>query len=108
MKGLFVFAVTTLVLACSATQYTQTGEIRSPREAECTFETFTIPPPRAFVELGIVEFYTPGGGSAGWADSVADARSRASEYVCKAGGDAIVLSAHSGSFTSATVIAYKN
>jgi len=65
-------------------------------------------PSRAFVELGVVEFYTPGGGSGGWAASVADARARAAEFVCKAGGDAIILnkSDFGGSFTSATVIAY--
>lgn len=107
MNRLIALAATTLVLGCSATQYTQTGGGRSPRTADCSFETYMSPPTRAFVELGVVEFYTPGGGSAGWADSVAEARSRAAEYVCQAGGDAIVLTSHSGAFTSATVIAYK-
>ena len=100
-----ILLASVLLAACSKTSYTRTGTPGATRGAGCTFAVLTTVPQTPFREIGVVEFYTPGGGTAGYADSVDEARQRSAQFVCAEGGDGLLLQGNDrGYFTRATII----
>ena len=83
-------ALALLVSACTRTQYTRTGSA-SPLPEGCPVATFTTTPQVPYVEVGVVEFSTVGGGMAGVASTVSEARERAVPYVCREGANGLIM-----------------
>jgi hypothetical protein len=89
-----------LAAACIPPVYTRTGDRVLPaRPPDCPFSLYTVSPPSAAVELGVIQF-------SGDRD-VQMARAEAAPLVCAAGGNGLVLwtGEKDGNITTATVIA---
>lgn len=89
----FSFGFCTLVAAismgCATTTFTKTGNYNAPeRSSNCDLAIYTTPPSNPFKELGLIRFYTGPGNSVYTLDGV---KSTAREYVCKAGGNGIIV-----------------
>jgi len=107
IKSIAVLAPALFLTGCFAT-FTKTGEFSaSPRSADCNFTVYTTTPPRRFDEIGLIEF---GGnmfeGSAGGPGSVSSVKSKATEEVCKNGGNGLLLWETNGfgNYKKATVV----
>jgi hypothetical protein len=96
----FILLLGLLVTACIPPVYTRTGDRVLPaRPPDCAFSLYTVSPPPAAVELGVIQF-------SGQQD-VQSARTEAAPLVCAAGGNGLVLwiGEKDGNITTATVIA---
>jgi hypothetical protein len=88
-----------LATACIPPVYTRTGDRVLPARApDCAFSLYTVSPPPAAVELGVIQF-------SGQHD-VQTARASAAPLVCAAGGNGLVLwtGEKDGDISTATVI----
>jgi hypothetical protein len=95
----FTLLLGLLATACVPPVYTRTGDrVLSARPPDCAFSLYTVSPPAAAVELGVIQF-------SGQQD-VQSARSEAAPLVCAAGGNGLVLwtGERDGDISTATVI----
>ena len=105
-KTLLWLSVALSLAGCARTaNYVRTGKAFQARPDDCDFVVYTSMPPGRHTEIGIVTFSVMGGGPEGRARSVAEAKERATQHVCKEGGNAVILQSDgAGAFVRATVI----
>ncbi|HVU51912.1 MAG TPA: hypothetical protein VHL80_14545 [Polyangia bacterium] len=98
-------AATVALVGCGYS-YTQTTQNAAPPKPEsCSFDVLTTRPERPYVELGVLE---PQGSPGSGAANASDFRSRISDAVCHAGGDAVLTQVNGlGNYVRGTVIKYK-
>ena len=89
-----------LATACIPPVYTRTGDRVLPsRPPDCAFSLYTVSPPPAAIELGVIQFQVT-------QSNAQSARVEAAPLVCAAGGNGLVLwtGEKDGQITTATVI----
>ena len=88
MKNIFFIFTGMIFSACASTTFVKTGSYeRKPRAPGCDFKVYTTPPSH-FNEVGLIKFYTGTGNNVYTIEGV---KTTAQEYVCKAGGNGIIL-----------------
>ena len=95
MKILILSVSAFFLTSCTTVNFSKTGILEAKsKNVGCEFSIYTTQPNQEFDELGVVEF----GGYSFWSgkacpgpNSVADAKEKSAEYVCKAGGNALLL-----------------
>lgn len=81
-----------------AARFTKTGDYAADaRPANCDFSIYTVPPTQTYREIGLIDFSVSGPDMA---------KRYGQELVCKAGGNALILSGFTEKFgyTKGTVI----
>jgi len=105
-------AASLFAIGCAAQmQYTPTSTQGEPKFYNCPFAVLTTRPPRPFEELGIIDF-TGGhffdGRRTGVPENANEFKSKAAQYVCHSGGDAVLADVNGmGQYIRGTVIRYK-
>ena len=87
LPGILI-AIVASASGCASATFTKTGDYTAkPRDPNCDFAVYTTPPTESFKELGVVDFITFVNSVA----SVDDAKRDAKKFVCRAGGNGLIL-----------------
>jgi hypothetical protein len=104
IKRVGVIAVSGWFVACGSTSMTPTSAEQKPREENCEFEVFTVPPPSGYVEVATIDV-SPGAYGDNMHTEISDLKTEIRPYVCQAGGDAAFAMANGhGIYIKATVL----
>ena len=93
-RSVLCVAVALLLCACGSQHFTKSdpnAAARTPLPADCPVTLITTAPPAAgtYIELGVCDVSTPGGGLV--ADFSHKATAKLRECACAAGGNAVLL-----------------